>query len=129
MPLPAVTVERERIEAIDPVQPRAPTPVIDLPDSDLLLATLENRERIKDLLHDWLDAYRGQLGDEAFSLERFMAAAQTRLAELHPDADFELGNNDCEHIRSWAFEALVSGKLIQTYDEANNLVQLKTGQA
>ncbi|TPQ42369.1 restriction endonuclease subunit S [Bradyrhizobium guangdongense] len=129
VPLPETPISGEQALVPDFLQGEVAAPAINLPDGGLLLAALENRERIKDLLNSWLDAYRGQLGGEAFSLERFMAAAQCRLAELHPDTDFELDNNDYEHIRTWAFEALVSGKLIQTYDEANNLVLLKTGQA
>jgi len=37
-----------------------------------------------------------------------------------------LGDSEYEHIKNWVFEALASGKLVQAYDEANNLVQLKT---
>ena len=58
-----------------------------------------------------------------------MAAAQTRLAELHPDIDFELGTTDYEHTKKWVFEALHTGKLAQAIDDAGNRIQLKAGQA
>ncbi|AMA60596.1 restriction endonuclease subunit S [Bradyrhizobium sp. CCGE-LA001] len=124
--LPESPMNGEQALVSDVLQAIA-TPAINLPDTDLLVAALENRELVKDLLHLWLDSYHRQLSGEAFSLERFLAAAQTRLAELHPDTDFELGNSDYEHIKNWAFDALASGKLMQTYDETNKLVQLQAG--
>jgi len=100
-------------------------PAIHLPDSDQLLAVLENAEERSALLTQWLDAYRAQLGSAPFSVQRFMAAAQTRLAELHPDNDFELGTADYEHIKTWVFEALAAGQLVQTFDDAGNRIELK----
>ena len=71
--------------------------------------------------------------------QRFTAAAQTRLGELHPDNDFELGASDYEQIKTWVFEALSSGRLVQAinvshYDEKTgapvlgNMIELKTNQ-
>lgn len=54
-----------------------------------------------------------------------METAQTRLTECYPDNEFELGTNDYEHIRSWVFEALSTGKLIQVFDSSNNNIHLK----
>ena len=76
-------------------------PAIHLPDSDQLLAALENAKARQKLLTQWLHAYRNQLGRAPFSVQRFMAAAQTRLAELHPDNDFELRASDYEIIKAW----------------------------
>ena len=58
-----------------------------------------------------------------------MAAAQTRLTELHPDNDFELGTNDYEHIKAWVFDALAAGTLTQAFDDAGNRIELKVVQA
>ena len=58
-----------------------------------------------------------------------LAAAQTRLAELHPDNDFELGANDYEHIKAWVFDALAAGTLMQAFDDAGNRIELKAVQA
>ncbi|OYU45937.1 MAG: hypothetical protein CFE44_04900, partial [Burkholderiales bacterium PBB4] len=59
----------------------------------------------------------------------FMAAAQYRLAELHPDNDFELSANDYENIKAWVFDALVAGTLTQAFDDAGNRIELKAAQA
>jgi type I restriction enzyme, S subunit len=101
---------------------------IDLPDTDLLLAALKNRERVKDLLEFWLSAYRSQLGHTPFSAQSFIAAAQTRVAELLPDDDFELRASDYDYIKTWVFEALSLAQLTQVFDADSNRVQLKAGQ-
>jgi type I restriction enzyme, S subunit len=89
-------------------------PAINLPETDLLLPALENRKLVKNLLHKWLDIYCAQLGDGVFSAESFMNTAQIRIAELHPDTDFELGLNDYENIKTWIFDQIESGALKQT---------------
>lgn len=126
--LPATPIEGER-----PVNDTFPvtiaTPVIQLPDTDLLLPVLQDRTQLPPLLRFWLDAYRVQLDHAAFSLESFIAAAQARLAELHPDNDFELGADDYEHIKAWVFKALADGRLIQAFDDAGNRIELKAVQA
>ncbi|SFB64216.1 restriction endonuclease subunit S [Azotobacter beijerinckii] len=129
VPLPAIPIEGEHTVASAPLPAQTAAPAINLPDNDLLLKALENREHLKPLLHQWLEAYRAQLGGAAFSVERFTAAAQTRLAELHPDNDFELGAGAYEHIKRWVFDALAAGKLEQAFDSAGNRIQLKTVQA
>lgn len=130
VPLPSTKPEEEKAVATVPLQARAEESLaINLPDTDNLLDALENTEAREALIAQWLEAYRGQLGDAAFSVEPFMAAAQTRLAELHPDDDFELDANDYEHIKTWVFEALTAGKLAQALDDAGNRIQLKAVQA
>ncbi|MBK6962119.1 MAG: hypothetical protein IPH23_13690 [Gammaproteobacteria bacterium] len=90
-----------------------------------LLAALESTEAREGLIAQWLEAYRGQLGSTPFSVQHFMAAAQTRLAELYPDNDFALGANDYEHIKAWVFDALAAGTLAQAFDDAGNRIELK----
>ena len=117
------------IEGGSPVAAAVPAPitkpVIELPETDLLLAALQDRTQLAPLLRFWLDTYRAQLGHAVFSLESFIAAAQTRLAELHPDNDFELDANDYEHIKAWVFEALAVGALTQVFDDDGNRIELK----
>lgn len=136
--LPAVPIEGESPVAVAVPAP-VTVPVIDLPESDLLLPALEDRAQLAPLLRFWLEAYRTQLGGVAFSLERFIAAAQTRLAELHPDNDFELRTSDYEHVKAWVFEALDSGRLRQERNQVycvietketvlGNLIELKASQ-
>ncbi|MBQ3302763.1 MAG: hypothetical protein IJH04_11595 [Eggerthellaceae bacterium] len=101
------------------------TPVIELPETDLLPLALQDRTQLAPLLRFWLEAYRTQLGPTAFSLERFIAAAQTRLAELYPDNDFEWAASDYESIKAWVFEALAAGALTQGFDDDDNRIELK----
>ena len=121
--LPAAPIEGEKpVAAAVPAPITAP--VIELPETDLLLPALQDRTQLAPLLRFWLDAYRTQLGGVAFYLERFSAAAQTRLGELHPDNDFELRDSDYEIIKGWVFEALASGALTQAFDDDGNHIEL-----
>lgn len=97
---------------------------IHLPDTELVLAALDDHARLKELLPFWLEAYRARLNGAAFSAQAFLAAAQTRIAELHPDNDFELGADAYEQVKVWVFEALASGLLTQGYADADNRVAL-----
>jgi type I restriction enzyme S subunit len=129
VPLPELSAKGEQAVAIAPLPAQIIEAAIHLPDTGILPAALEVPEMRGQLLTQWLEAYRAQLGDAAFSVQRFMAAAQTRLAELHPDIDFELDAADYEHIKRWVFEALRTGKLAQAIDDARNRLQLKAAQA
>lgn len=124
VPLPAAPFEGE-----SPVADAAPapiaTPVIDLPESDLLLPALQDRTQLAPLLRFWLDAYRTQLGRAPFSLERFIATAQTRLVESHPDKEFKWTARDFESIKALVFEALAAGALSQAFDDDGNRIELK----
>lgn len=122
--LPACPIEGE-----SPVAAAVPapitTPVIELPKTDLLLPALQDRTQLAPLLRFWLEVYRTQLGSAAFSLERFIAAAQTRLEELQPNNDFEWSASDYESIKTWVFEALAAGALKQAFDDDGNRIELK----
>lgn len=122
--LPAAPIKGES-PVVAAVPAPITTPVIELPETDLLLPALQDRTHLAPLLRFWLEAYRTQLGSAAFSLERFIAAAQTRLAELHTDNDFELGSDDYEHIKAWVFKSLAAGALTQGFDDAGNCIELK----
>lgn len=137
VPLPAMKPEEDEPMTIEPIQPRATEIRINLPDTDNLFEAMENVEAREVLIVQWLEAYRGQLGNTPFSVQRFMAAAQIRLAELHPETDFELGANDYENIKTWVFEALADGRLQQSRDITGhdksgetifgNLIEIKSG--
>lgn len=130
IPMPSLKTEEKKIMAAEPLHPPAEQGLtIHLPDTDNLLAALESAEAREGLIAHWLEAYRSQLGATLFSVRHFMAAAQDRLAELHPDNDFELGADDYEHIKAWVFEALAAGSLTQALDDAGNRIDLTTGQA
>ncbi len=121
---PVSPIEGERPVAAAVLAPIT-TPVIELPETDLLPLALQDRTQLAPLLRFWLEAYRTQLGPTAFSLERFIAAAQTRLAELYPDNDFEWAASDYESIKAWVFEALAAGALTQGFDDDDNRIELK----
>lgn len=126
VPLPGIQAEAEITVATEPVLILAEQGLaINLPNSDHLPNALENAEARAALILQWLEAYRGQLGSTPFSVQRFMAAAQTRLVELHPDNDFELGANDYEHIKAWVFDALAGGALTQACEDEGNRIELK----
>lgn len=129
-PLPDIQNEEEKKVVSEPLHaPAEQNLAIHSPDTDNLLTALESVEGRERLIAQWLEAHCGQLGSTPFSVQHFMAAAQTRLAGLHPDNDFELGANDYEHIKAWVFEALAAGTLSQAFDDAGNCIQLKAEQA
>ena len=130
VPLPGIEPEDEQTVAAELLHaPAEQGLAINLPDTDNLLDALESVEARQILMSQWLEAYHGQLGSSPFSVQDFMAAAQTRLAELHPDNDFELGANDYEQIKAWVFEALAAGRLAQAFDDDSNRIELKAVQA
>lgn len=130
VPLPCMKSEEEQTVAAESLQiPAEQGLSIHLPDTDNLLSVLESNEARKKLIAQWLEAYCGQLGSTPFSVQHFMAAAQTRLAELHTDGDFELGANDYEQIKTWVFDALAAGRIAQKFDNDGNRIELKVVQA
>jgi type I restriction enzyme S subunit len=130
VPMPGIEPEEEKTVAAEPLhKPVEQGIAINLPDTDNVLAALESAEAREGLISQWLEAYRGQLGRTPFSVQHFMAAAQTRLGELHPDHDFAMGANDYEYIKTWVFEALAVGTLTQAFDDAGNRIELKAVQA
>lgn len=125
-------------------------PAIHLPDTGNLLAALENSEARKELIAEWLEAYRQQLGDAPFSIQDFMVAVsdrltewlqavvedeavadeqKNRLAEFYTSNDVGLDVNDYEHIKKWVFEALAAGALTQGDNKVGNRIELKAVQS
>lgn len=130
VPMPGIQTEEEKPVAAEPLHAPAEQGVaINLPDADNLLDALESPGAREVLISQWLEAYRSQLGNTPFSVQHFLAAAQTRLTELQPDNDFELGANDYEYIKAWVFKELAAGTLSQAFHDAGNRIELKTVQA
>jgi type I restriction enzyme S subunit len=100
-----------------------------LPGFDYTAERLATTTGLHALLDQWLPIWCDKLGSDEFSTARFIEAAQYRLEELHPDAEFELGSAAQELVKQWVFKALAEGKLSQTFDEASKRVQLKAAQA
>ncbi|MBO1926203.1 restriction endonuclease subunit S [Thiomicrorhabdus sp. 6S2-11] len=101
---------------------------IHLPESDYLLKALIDRENLPYLLNEWLESYSLQLGLNSFSFDEFISMAQIRISELHPEDDFELSSSDYDSIQKWVFKALSDEKLVQTFNEINNRIELKVAQ-
>jgi type I restriction enzyme S subunit len=127
VPMPSITPEEEKIETAVSIQASIEqAQAIHLPNIDDLIAALGSPDTRKDVFAQWLEAYRNQLGSTPFSVQQFMETARSQLAEGHPDSDFELGTNDREHIKAWVFEALAAGRLMQSFDDVGNRIELKT---
>lgn len=137
VPIPGASPEVHEPKLQEPILVGATGTEFSLPDIDGLLDFVQGPVRQQDILKYWLNVYREQLGETTFSIQRFMPAAQTRLAELHPDNNLELGRDDYEHIKSWLFAALKDGRLKQIrdiveHDEKGepvfgNLIEIKYG--
>lgn len=124
--------EKENTVVVEPEQDRiGENLVIQLPDFDGMFEDLENAEGRAALIVQWLNAYYPQLGNRPFSVMDFMAAAESRLAALYPDNEFQLGVKDYECIKDWVFEALAAGRLTQqqnatgTDREEKYLIEIK----
>ncbi|WP_166836468.1 restriction endonuclease subunit S [Rheinheimera pleomorphica] len=125
VPLPDVQVNTTKADASEQVTiPETEDLPINLPDTDYLLDAQTNSSLRERLLYEWLESYCLQIGFAPFSVNDFIAAAQARIVELHPETDFELGVDDYEIIKDWVFEALKSERLAQLFDEENNQIQL-----
>ncbi|UXZ44377.1 restriction endonuclease subunit S [Pseudomonas soli] len=129
VPMPFIGPEEEKTVAAESLSaPAEQDFAIHLPETDKLLVALESVEARESLIAEWLEAYSGQLGNAPFSVQLFMVAAQTRLAELHPDNDFVLGATDYEYIKFWVIKALADGRLVQAFDNTGNRIELKAVQ-
>lgn len=127
VPLPDVQEDVEKAAPFEQAQiSEAEDVVINLPDTDYLLEALTDSSLRERLLADWLKSYCQQIGNTAFSTDNFLAAAQTRIAELHPDSEFELDASDFEIVKNWVFEALANGTLVQRFNDENNRIDLNS---
>lgn len=128
VPLPDVQVDAEEIAPFEQAEMPEEDIAINLPDTDYLLDALTDLSLRERLLCEWLESYCQQIGNTEFSTDKFLAAAQTRIAELHPDSDFELGASDYEIVKNWVSDALEAGKLTQSLDDENNRIRLVKGK-
>ncbi|MCY0109781.1 restriction endonuclease subunit S [Pseudomonas monsensis] len=140
LPMPSIEPKEDKSVVTEPLQAHSEEGfAIHLPDSDNLRDALHNPQAREALIAQWLEVYSDQIDEIPFSVERFMRAAQARLADFHPDDDFELDAKDYESIKTWVFEALANGRLKQSRDITGhdkkgkpifgNRIQLKAGQA
>jgi len=129
IPLPAAIPEPVPMEDSTNVAVELEVPAFPLPDPKLPIEALSNEAGRLQLLTTWLEAWNAAHPAHAFVLPDFLDAAQTRLAELYPEDDLELGMAAYEQIKNWVFAALDSGALAQDYDEEAKRITLKAAHA
>jgi type I restriction enzyme, S subunit len=130
IPLPSEQPTEARTETAEPLQKTLIHDLaIDLPDAGNMPDALENAEAREQVISHWLVAYRNQLGGKPFSVQKFMAAAQTRISELHPDNDFELSSKDYDQIKAWVFKAQDARMLTQEFDATDKRIKLRAARA
>lgn len=129
VPLPDVQVDAVEADLLEQVEIHEGDDVaIKLPDSDFLPDALTELSQREHLFGEWLETYWQQIGTTEFSINNFLTTAQTRIVELHPDSEFELGSSDYDIVKNRVFEALKDDDLTQSLDEANNRLRLTTNK-
>jgi type I restriction enzyme S subunit len=125
VPLPDTQAGEEKTVASEPPPSRAEEDLVTnfIEEADLMDGH-EDPETREFLLAKWLEAYRGQL-KEPFSVQSFMAAAQTRMTELKPEFEYAFDFNDYECIKRSVFDALAAGLLEQAFDDSEKSIELK----
>lgn len=121
--LPAEGPEIAEEETTDVEEKQPMEPLFELP-APAELAVLQTAKGRKSLLGEWLNAWLEHLGGAPFAAQAFMDAARQRLWELAEDEAPDWGVAEYDELKSWVFEALEQGRLIQGYDDANNRVQI-----
>jgi len=129
VPLPAVTLEPAPMENTTAATVDLEVSDFRLPDLGLPIAELANETGWLTLLTSWLEAWQARPHGHTFVLSDFLDAAQSRLIELYPKDDLELGMAAYEQIKDWVFNALDSGSLVQGYDEDAKRITLRTAHA
>lgn len=104
-------------------------PTINLSNPNCSAEELYAKDGLRKLIIEWVETYRTQLANEAFSIERFMTAVQNRLMELYPDNEFEMGANAYEYIKEWVFLELEAGRLEQSRNVNSNMIELRAVQS
>lgn len=116
---PDITGE-EKLEAED-IRPTEPP--FELPAPANLAALLSSEGR-KTMLNQWLTAWIEQPGNADFSAQSFMDTTRERMWELAEDEAPGWGGAEYDQLKAWVFEALEQGRLIQSYDNAENRVRI-----
>ena len=124
VPLTTESTEATAEETHETNEQQQTTDTFELP-APSNLASLNLAKGRNALLDQWLTIWFERLKDAPFSTQPFMEAAQQRLWDLAEDNASEWGVAEYDYVRAWVFKTLDSGRLAQTYDNANNRVQLK----
>ncbi|MES9905757.1 MAG: restriction endonuclease subunit S [Sedimenticola sp.] len=120
VPLPVETTEDENHETHEQHEMKES---FELP-APTDFAALSSTDGRQVLLEQWMDVWLEHIDNAPFSSQHFMEAAQQRWKELVEDDAPERSTVEYDQLKRWVFDALESGRLTQTYDDANNRVQL-----
>lgn len=93
-------------------------------ETELLLAAIDDREKLKPMLNFWLGTYTEQLGEKALSVDEFMREVLSRAEVAFPDREFELGVDAYDLIKDWVFDALRAGRLEQVYPNSDDDIRV-----
>ncbi|AVO42405.1 restriction endonuclease subunit S [Simplicispira suum] len=93
-------------------------------ETKILLAAIDDREKIKPMLNHWLGTYTEQLGEKAFSIDEFIREVKTRAEVTFPDREFDLGADAYDLIKAWVFDALRAGRLEQVYPNSDDDIRV-----
>lgn len=127
VPLPTEDSEKETLEETDMDTIQSAEPLFELP-VPVDFSGVQSSENRKKLLSVWLTAWLEHLSEAPFATQTFMAVAKQRLSELVQDDIQGWGEGDYDELKSLVFKALEDGRVIQTYDDANNIVQVKAAK-
>ncbi len=123
--LSRIPLAAEDMEAMPPEidEKHEKMPSFELP-APANLVTLSSAGSRKALLNQWMDVWLEHIGNAPFSSQHFMEAAQQRWGELVEDYASEWSTAEYDQLKGWVFDALESGRLAQTYDDAGNRVSV-----
>jgi len=123
VPLPTEGIEIAEEETLEAEDKQTVEPLLELPALEEL-AVLQSAEGRKTLVGKWLDTWLEQLGDAPFAVQPFMETARQWLWKLAEDDAPDWGVVEYDELKGWVFDALEQGRLTQSYDDANNRVQI-----
>lgn len=126
LPTQRVTVSAtEDLSVVSTATTLKQLPTINLSNPNCPAEELYVKDGLRKLIIKWVETYRTQLANEAFSIKRFMTAVQNRLTELYPDNEFEIGANEYEYIKEWLFLELEANRLRQSRNSDSNTIELR----
>lgn len=130
IPLPAIDLNPNPMEGDTAVSAELEVPIaFAFPDLGLPVEVLANETGLLKLLLPWLEHCHAHRGAQPFVAQDFLDAAQSRLEEIYPDGELELGMAAYEHIKHWVFESLGAKRLEQGFDAASKRITLKAVHA
>nr|WP_321401667.1 restriction endonuclease subunit S [uncultured Desulfobacter sp.] len=126
IPLPTEKLPISQEEKTEPeAKPPEKTPFeLPTPADFSVLQSLKGR---KALLDQWVSVWFKQ-SQAIFTAQDFMETARQRLWDLAEDEIPDWGAAEYDELKAWVFKALEQGGLTQTYDDADNRVQLNAAK-